>query len=186
MTIESASCYAPSGISTRSRRRSGSGGAGQRFPRHHFGYSHASRGLQGRSTTRRWRPERPTLSRPSLRHAFDEHEGARLTDLPPLTLIKHHGAATPLLDVSPNPLVALHIAIVSHNRANDGPDGVVFAIRWPRDDNRPIHPARRSSTSPIGFRPTRSRCTPPPMSANDRRYPPHRWAHDNESVPWAP
>lgn len=62
---------------------------------------------------------------------LDQHEGVRLTDLPLLALIQHHGAATPLLDVSLDPLVALYMAVVSPNQADDGKDGVVFAIRRP-------------------------------------------------------
>lgn len=68
----------------------------------------------------------------TVRHTrLDQHEGVRLTDLPLLALIQHHGAATPLLDVSLDPLVALYMAVVSPNAADDRKDGVVFAIRRP-------------------------------------------------------
>lgn len=64
--------------------------------------------------------------------ALDQHEGTRLPDLAMLALLQHHGAATPLLDVSLDPMVALYMATVSPNPADDDLDGIVFAIRRPR------------------------------------------------------
>lgn len=63
---------------------------------------------------------------------LDLHEDARLPDLALLAMLQHHGAATPLLDVSLDPLVALYMAVVSPNPADDDNDGVLFAIRRPQ------------------------------------------------------
>jgi hypothetical protein len=65
--------------------------------------------------------------RASLAH----HEGTRLPDMALLSLLQHHGAATPLLDVSLDPLVGLYMATVSPNVDDDAKDGVLFAIRRP-------------------------------------------------------
>lgn len=62
---------------------------------------------------------------------LDRHGGVSLTDLPLLARLQHHGAATPLLDVSLDPMVALYMAVVSPNPKDDDNDGVLFAIRRP-------------------------------------------------------
>lgn len=62
---------------------------------------------------------------------LDVHEGARLPDLALLGMLQHHGAATPLLDVSLDPLVGLYMAVVSPNPGDDDQDGTLFAIRRP-------------------------------------------------------
>jgi hypothetical protein len=62
---------------------------------------------------------------------LDSHEGTNLPDLALLAMLQHHGAATPLLDVSLDPLVALYMAVVSPNPADDTKDGVLFAIKRP-------------------------------------------------------
>lgn len=62
---------------------------------------------------------------------LDVHEGAALPDFALLARLQHHGAATPLLDVSLDPLVALYMAVVSPSGADDAEDGVVFAIKKP-------------------------------------------------------
>ena len=62
---------------------------------------------------------------------LDVHEGAALPDFALLAQLQHHGAATPLLDVSLDPLVALYMAVVSPNVEDDEEDGVVFALRKP-------------------------------------------------------
>ena len=62
---------------------------------------------------------------------LDVHEGAALPDFALLAQLQHHGAATPLLDVSLDPLVALYMAVVSPNPQDDERDGVLFAIRKP-------------------------------------------------------
>ncbi len=62
---------------------------------------------------------------------LDLHEGACLPDLALLAMLQHHGAATPLLDVSLDPLVGLYMAVVSPNPDDDAKDGVLFAIRRP-------------------------------------------------------
>jgi hypothetical protein len=63
--------------------------------------------------------------------SLDEHEGTRLPDMALLALLQHHGAATPLLDISLDPLVGLYMATVSPDRQDDATDGVLFAIRRP-------------------------------------------------------
>ncbi len=62
---------------------------------------------------------------------LDLHEGTRLPDLALLAMLQHHGAATPLLDVSLDPLVGLYMAAVSSSPADDEQDGVLFAVRRP-------------------------------------------------------
>jgi hypothetical protein len=62
---------------------------------------------------------------------LDRHGEIRLPDVALLALIQHHGAATPLLDVSLDPIVALYMAVVSPNADDDDHDGVLFAIRKP-------------------------------------------------------
>lgn len=62
---------------------------------------------------------------------LDLHEGACLPDLALLAMLQHHGAATPLLDVSLDPLVGLYMGVVSSNPGDDEQDGVLFAIRQP-------------------------------------------------------
>lgn len=65
------------------------------------------------------------------RARLDVHEGAALPDFALLAQLQHHGAVTPLLDVSLDRLVALYMAVVSPNPTDDGEDGVVFAIKKP-------------------------------------------------------
>lgn len=62
---------------------------------------------------------------------LDTHEGAALPDLALLARAQHHGAATPLLDVSLDPMVALYMAVVSPSSKDGEKDGVLFAIRRP-------------------------------------------------------
>jgi hypothetical protein len=64
---------------------------------------------------------------------LDNHEGMRLPDLALLSLLQHHGAATPLLDVTLDPIVGLYMAVVSPSDTDDETDGVLFAIRRPTD-----------------------------------------------------
>ena len=63
---------------------------------------------------------------------LDSHEGMRLPDMALLAMLQHHGAATPLLDVSLDPLVGLYMATVSPDPADDLKDGVLFGIRRPK------------------------------------------------------
>jgi hypothetical protein len=68
----------------------------------------------------------------SARHArLDRHENAVLPDMALLALLQHHGAATPLLDVSLDPMVALYMAVVSPSKSDRKKDGVLFAIKRP-------------------------------------------------------
>jgi hypothetical protein len=59
------------------------------------------------------------------------HEGMKLPDMALLALLQHHGAATPLLDVSLDPIVGLYMATVSPRLEDDSEDGTLFAIRRP-------------------------------------------------------
>ncbi|MGO9793467.1 MAG: FRG domain-containing protein [Solirubrobacteraceae bacterium] len=75
--------------------------------------------------------------------ALDNHEGTHLPDLALLALLQHHSAATPLLDVTLDPIVGLYMAVVSPHPADDDVDGVLFAIRRPEEtiddfDSRPF------------------------------------------------
>lgn len=63
--------------------------------------------------------------------ALDNHESTTLPDLALLAMLQHHGAATPLLDVTLDPVVALYMAVVSPNPADRTRDGVLFAIKRP-------------------------------------------------------
>jgi hypothetical protein len=59
------------------------------------------------------------------------HEGTKLPDMALLALLQHHGAATPLLDVTLDPMIGLYMAVVSPDPADDMTDGVLFAMRRP-------------------------------------------------------
>lgn len=63
---------------------------------------------------------------------LDVHEGTSLPDMALLALLQHHGAATPLLDISLDPIVGLYMATVSPNHEDDTRDGALFAIRRPQ------------------------------------------------------
>jgi hypothetical protein len=62
---------------------------------------------------------------------LDRHEEMVLPDLALLALLQHHRAATPLLDVTLDPIVGLYMAVVSPERADEKADRVLFAIRKP-------------------------------------------------------
>jgi hypothetical protein len=62
---------------------------------------------------------------------LDRHEEMRLPDLALLALLQHHRAATPLMDVTLDPMVGLYMSVVSPNPNDDKKDGVLFAIRRP-------------------------------------------------------
>lgn len=65
------------------------------------------------------------------RASLDLHEGVKLPDLALLAMLQHHGAATPLLDVTFDPLVGLYMAVVSSVPEDEERDGVLFAVRRP-------------------------------------------------------
>lgn len=67
---------------------------------------------------------------------LDIHEDVALPDLALLARLQHHGAATPLLDVSYDPLVALYMAVVSATPKHQEHDGVLFAIKEPGEKHR--------------------------------------------------
>jgi len=73
------------------------------------------------------------LLRAARRAALDSHEGTQLPDMALLGLLQHHGAATPLIDVSLDPLVGLYMATVSPNTEDDKRDGALFALRRPSE-----------------------------------------------------
>lgn len=82
-----------------------------------------------------------------------EYNGATLPDLALLAHLQHYGAATPLLDVSTDPLIALWMAAFkSPERPEDGDNvsGALFGIIKP-DDNHWIKPldARQWDDSPL-------------------------------------
>lgn len=72
-----------------------------------------------------------SLIKAARQAAFDQSEGIKLPDMALLALLQHHGAATPLLDVSLDPVVALYMAIVSPDPTDDEKPGALFAIRRP-------------------------------------------------------
>jgi hypothetical protein len=74
----------------------------------------------------------------SRRSRLDTVEDLRLPDLALLAHLQHHGAATPLLDVTVDPLVAMwmvgHASGPDFTR-HDDKDGLLFAIRRPSEDH---------------------------------------------------
>lgn len=62
---------------------------------------------------------------------LDRHEGTRLPEMTLLALLQHYRAATPLMDVTLDPIVGLYMAVVSPDPHDDEVDGVLFAIRRP-------------------------------------------------------
>jgi len=65
---------------------------------------------------------------------LDQVEGLRLPDLALLAQLQHHGAATPLVDVTVDPFVALWMVVHSSQSnllAEDGKTGLLYAIRRP-------------------------------------------------------
>lgn len=70
-------------------------------------------------------------------NGLDQVEGLRLPDLALLAHLQHHGAATPLLDVTVDPLVGLWMvahASGSDPTSGDDEDGALFGIRRPPED----------------------------------------------------
>jgi len=69
---------------------------------------------------------------------LDRHEGSRLPDLALLASLQHHGAATPLLDVSTDPLIALWMvafATANDPDSRDDTPGALFGIRRPSKEH---------------------------------------------------
>ena len=104
-----------------------------------------------------------TLLKAARDAEIDNHEGTRLPDLALLALLQHHGAATPLLDVTLDPIVGLYMAVVSPNDADDDADGVLFAIRRPTES---IDDFDSRSFSAV-YQPRRARGTAALYSAPD-------------------
>lgn len=65
---------------------------------------------------------------------LNRHEGVVLPEMALLAMLQHHGAATALLDVTLDPLLALYMAVVSPDPADDKKDGALFAIRRPQKE----------------------------------------------------
>lgn len=59
---------------------------------------------------------------------LDRHEGMALPDLALLSRLQHYGVATPLLDVTVDPLVALYMAVVGRDHETTTQPGAVFAL----------------------------------------------------------
>ena len=77
------------------------------------------------------------LIRVARQARLDEKEGLRLPDLALLAALQHHGAATPLLDVTTDPLIALWMiafASAEEPTALDGKPGRLFGILRPPSD----------------------------------------------------
>ena len=92
----------------------------------------ASPGLALDERNVRWATSR--LLETARRNGLDRIEELNLPDLALLAHLQHHGAATPLLDVTVDPLVGLWM--VAHASgddptSDDGDDGALFAIRRP-------------------------------------------------------
>ncbi|WP_060761396.1 FRG domain-containing protein [Propionibacterium freudenreichii] len=66
---------------------------------------------------------------------LNRHEGVLLPDMALLGMLQHYGAATPLMDVSLDPLVALYMAVVSEDPRENEKDGVLFAIKRPTEES---------------------------------------------------
>lgn len=80
----------------------------------------------------------------------NKHEGLELSGFALLAMLQHHGAATPLLDVSLDPLVALYMAVVGTSPTDDSEHGVLFAIKKP-----PKKPPSGSEAEAEGWKTTR-------------------------------
>lgn len=81
-----------------------------------------------------WTAEARILADWPLEMRLDRQDGNRLPDLALLANLQHHGAATPLLDVSTDPLIALWMvafANASDPDALDEAPGSLFGIKRP-------------------------------------------------------
>jgi hypothetical protein len=79
--------------------------------------------------------ETALLIEAARRNRLDRVEGLQLPDLALLAHLQHHGAATPLLDVTVDPLVGLWMVAHASGvdpRKDDESDGALFGIRRPR------------------------------------------------------
>lgn len=77
------------------------------------------------------------------RNGLDVTEDLRLPDLALLAHLQHHGAATPLMDVTVDPLVALWMvahASGADPTSEDAFDGALFGIRRPTKESRWLAP----------------------------------------------
>jgi hypothetical protein len=108
---------------------------------------------------------------------LDRVEELQLPDLALLAHLQHHGAATPLLDVTVDPLVALWMVAHASGpdpRKDDEQDGALFGIRRPREsrwlaplDSRPYR-SQDSSISDIATELARGVCWYRPPDISER------------------
>lgn len=92
---------------------------------------------------------------------LDHLEGSRLPDLALLANLQHHGAATPLLDVTTDPLVALWMVASANAKDPDGLDdrpGALFGMK---------RPPRERWISPLDARPFMSDRSPDVIGSLD-------------------
>jgi FRG domain len=102
------------------------------------GHSRGSWNITASGTTRAIGAQNRVLQTQGLIAAaramnLDWQGNFRLSDMALLARLQHQGAATPLLDVTTDPHVALYMATGEGGQIEDNPeDGAIFAIRSPK------------------------------------------------------
>lgn len=82
--------------------------------------------------------EEQTLLRRARHQGYDLHRGVRLSDLELLVLLRHHGAATRLIDFSRSASVALWFACCSHPGVGGELIGVSADHVWGSSEGEPL------------------------------------------------